>query len=42
MSELILRSGIRDFKRMIPEVKEVINIDEVVPSMQVEHPHEDA
>ncbi len=44
MSELTLRSGIEEtLKEMIPEVKEVINIDEVeAPSMQVEHPHEDA
>jgi Fe-S cluster biogenesis protein NfuA len=44
MSELTLRSGIEEtLKEMIPEVKEVINMDEVeAPSMQAEHPHSDA
>ena len=44
MSELTLRSGIEEtLKEMIPEVKEVINMDDLeAPSTAEQHPHHDA
>lgn len=44
MSELTLRSGIEEtLKEMVPEVKEVINMDDLEASgIDAEHPHVDA